>query len=153
MIGIIGKKLGMTQVFNDRGEQIPVTVVEAPPNPVTKVMDKAVAGFAAVEVGYGQQRTAQQRGIDLPGRRALILATLAPGHGQHARGDAGGGEDERQQNGLGQRIERRRHADETEDQDQPGIGRDGLPPQGFRAAARAAHRFGAPGVAQPIAQP
>ena len=73
MIGIIGKKLGMTQVFNDRGEQIPVTVVEAPPNPVTKVMDKAVAGFAAVEVGYGQQRNARdsKKGERTPrGRRA-----------------------------------------------------------------------------------
>ena len=73
MIGIIGKKLGMTQVFNDRGEQIPVTVVEAPPNPVVKVTDKAVAGFAAVEVGYGQQKNAREskKGEGKPrGRRA-----------------------------------------------------------------------------------
>jgi large subunit ribosomal protein L3 len=53
MIGIIGKKLGMTQIFNELGQQIPVTVVEATPNPVTKVM---TAGFAAVELGYGEQR-------------------------------------------------------------------------------------------------
>jgi large subunit ribosomal protein L3 len=73
MIGIIGKKIGMTQVFNERGEQIPVTVVEAPPNPVVKVTDKAVAGFAAVEVGYGQQRNAREskKGERTPrGRRA-----------------------------------------------------------------------------------
>ena len=73
MIGIIGKKLGMTQVFNDQGQQIPVTVVEAPPNPVVKVTDKAVAGFAAVELGYGQQRTAREskKGEGKPrGRRA-----------------------------------------------------------------------------------
>ena len=36
MIGIIGRKLGMTQIFNEQGQQIPVTVVEAAPNPVTK---------------------------------------------------------------------------------------------------------------------
>jgi large subunit ribosomal protein L3 len=73
MIGIIGKKLGMTQVFNDQGQQIPVTVVEAPPNPVVKVTDKAVAGFAAVELGYGQQRNAREskKGEGKPrGRRA-----------------------------------------------------------------------------------
>src|SRR5215213_10845450 len=73
MIGIIGKKIGMTQVFNERGEQIPVTVVEAPPNPVVKVTDKAAAGFAAVELGYGQQRTARasNKGEGKPrGRRA-----------------------------------------------------------------------------------
>ena len=34
MIGIIGKKLGMTQIFNEQGQQIPVTVIEAEPNPV-----------------------------------------------------------------------------------------------------------------------
>src|SRR5689334_4633093 len=56
MIGIIGRKLGMTQIFAEDGEQIPVTVVEAPPNPVVKVMTKDKAGFAAVELGYGAQR-------------------------------------------------------------------------------------------------
>jgi large subunit ribosomal protein L3 len=60
MIGIIGRKLGMTQVFAEDGEQIPVTVVEAPPNPVLKVTDKAKAGFAAVELGYGEQRVARE---------------------------------------------------------------------------------------------
>jgi large subunit ribosomal protein L3 len=62
MIGIIGKKLGMTQIFNEQGQQIPVTVIEAEPNPVTKVVDKAAAGFAAVELGYGQQRSARENG-------------------------------------------------------------------------------------------
>ena len=56
MIGIIGKKLGMTQIFNEAGQQIPVTVVEATPNPVTKVTAKEAAGFAAVELGYGAQK-------------------------------------------------------------------------------------------------
>ena len=56
MIGIIGKKLGMTQIFNEAGQQIPVTVVEATPNPVTKVTTKEKAGFAAVELGYGAQK-------------------------------------------------------------------------------------------------
>src|SRR4029453_857270 len=37
MIGIIGKKVGMTQIFNAQGQQIPCTVVEATPNAVTKV--------------------------------------------------------------------------------------------------------------------
>ena len=64
MIGIIGKKLGMTQIFNEAGQQIPVTVVEATPNPVTKVTTREKAGFAAVELGYGAQklRRASQKG-------------------------------------------------------------------------------------------
>jgi large subunit ribosomal protein L3 len=56
MIGIIGKKLGMTQVFNEAGQQIPVTVVEATPNTVTKV---TTAGFQAIELGMGSQRLAR----------------------------------------------------------------------------------------------
>ena len=60
MIGIIGKKLGMTQIFNEVGQQIPVTVVEATPNPVTKVTSKETAGFAAVELGFGAQKTRRE---------------------------------------------------------------------------------------------
>jgi len=41
----------MTQIFNEQGQQVPVTVIEAEPNPVTKVVDKTAAGFAAVESG------------------------------------------------------------------------------------------------------
>ena len=60
MIGIIGKKLGMTQIFNDQGQQIPCTVIEAPPNPVVQVLDKAVVGHAAVQLGYGEQKLARE---------------------------------------------------------------------------------------------
>ena len=73
MIGIIGKKLGMTQIFDEAGMQIPCTVVEATPNPVTKLVDPAKAGFASVELGYGAQRTAREskKGERTPkGRRA-----------------------------------------------------------------------------------
>lgn len=60
MIGIIGKKLGMTQLFNEQGQQVPCTVVEATPNPVTKVTTAAAEGFAAVELGWGAQRVARE---------------------------------------------------------------------------------------------
>src|SRR4051812_39982866 len=56
MIGIIGKKLGMTQIFNEQGQQIPVTVIEAAPNPVMAVTDKAKAGHASIQLGYGTAR-------------------------------------------------------------------------------------------------
>lgn len=58
MLGIIGRKLGMTQIFNEKGEQIPVTVVEAKPNPVVQVIANEVdkPGFRAVQLGYGAQR-------------------------------------------------------------------------------------------------
>src|SRR5690349_17264942 len=56
MIGIIGKKLGMTQIFNEQGQQIPCTVIEAEPNPVVAVMDIAKVGYASVQLGLGTQR-------------------------------------------------------------------------------------------------
>ena len=60
MIGIIGKKLGMTQIFNAQGQQIPCTVVEATPNPVVQVMDAAKHGFAAVQLGYCTQKVRRE---------------------------------------------------------------------------------------------
>jgi len=73
MIGIIGKKLGMTQIFNEQGHQIPCTVVEAPPNPVVQVLAPEAAGVASVQLGYGEQRLsrASNKGEKTPrGRRA-----------------------------------------------------------------------------------
>jgi large subunit ribosomal protein L3 len=73
MIGIIGKKLGMTQIFNEEGQQIPCTVVEATPNSVIKVLKKDDVGFDSVELGYGEQRHAREskKGERTPrGRRA-----------------------------------------------------------------------------------
>jgi large subunit ribosomal protein L3 len=73
MIGIIGKKLGMTQIFNEQGHQIPCTVVEAPPNPVVQVLAPEAAGVASVQLGYGEQRLsrASNKGEKAPrGRRA-----------------------------------------------------------------------------------
>ena len=73
MIGIIGRKLGMTQIFNENGEQVPCTVIEAEPNPVLAVTDKASAGFAAVQLGFERQRSVREsaEGTRTPrGRRA-----------------------------------------------------------------------------------
>ncbi|HVZ50170.1 MAG TPA: 50S ribosomal protein L3 [Gemmatimonadaceae bacterium] len=77
MIGIIGRKLGMTQIFNEAGQQVPCTVVEAEPNPVTKVVNKETAGFASVELGFGALRVAREskKGEASPrGRRAAKAA-------------------------------------------------------------------------------
>jgi large subunit ribosomal protein L3 len=77
MIGIIGKKVGMTQIFNDEGHQIPCTVVEARPNPVLQVTDPAIAGMAQIQLGYGVQRMRRESGKgerDPKGRRASRAA-------------------------------------------------------------------------------
>ena len=53
---ILGKKLGMTQIFSDNGLVVPVTVVEAGPCYVTQVKTKNVDGYDAVQVAYGEIR-------------------------------------------------------------------------------------------------
>jgi large subunit ribosomal protein L3 len=53
MAAIIGKKLGMTQVFTDDGTRVPVTVIEAGPCPVTAVRDAERDGYAAVQLAFG----------------------------------------------------------------------------------------------------
>jgi len=52
MNGIIGKKVGMTRVFNENGENIPVTVIEAGPCFVTQIKTKENDGYEAVQVGF-----------------------------------------------------------------------------------------------------
>jgi large subunit ribosomal protein L3 len=55
MAGIIGRKLGMTQIFNETGAVVPVTVIEAGPCPVTQVKTEASDGYKAIQLGWGAQ--------------------------------------------------------------------------------------------------
>jgi large subunit ribosomal protein L3 len=54
MKGIIGKKVGMTQLFDEKGQVIPVTVVEAGPCYVTQVRTHDRDGYTAVQLGFGE---------------------------------------------------------------------------------------------------
>jgi len=53
MSGIIGRKLGMTQIFDEAGALVPVTVIEAGPCPVTQVKTPETDGYSAIQIGYG----------------------------------------------------------------------------------------------------
>lgn len=55
-IGVIGRKAGMTRIFTDAGETIPVTVIEVPPNRVSQVKSVATDGYRAVQVAFGTRR-------------------------------------------------------------------------------------------------
>jgi large subunit ribosomal protein L3 len=55
-IGLIGRKRGMTRVFTDAGETVPVTVIEVLPNRVTQVKSADKDGYRAVQVTYGERR-------------------------------------------------------------------------------------------------
>lgn len=56
MKGILGRKVGMTQIFNEAGVIVPVTVVEAGPMVVTQLKTKENDGYEAVQVGFGEIR-------------------------------------------------------------------------------------------------
>jgi large subunit ribosomal protein L3 len=52
--GLLGKKLGMTQVWDANNKLVPVTVVEITPNVVTQLRSQEVDGYTAVQIAYGQ---------------------------------------------------------------------------------------------------
>ncbi|MGB2769510.1 MAG: 50S ribosomal protein L3 [Candidatus Zixiibacteriota bacterium] len=56
MEGIVGKKIGMTRVFNQEGQAIAVTVIEAGPCPVVQVKTKEREGYDAIQLGFGEKR-------------------------------------------------------------------------------------------------
>jgi large subunit ribosomal protein L3 len=57
-IGIVGRKCGMTRIFTDAGESIPVTLIEATPNRITQVKTVESDGYNAVQVAVGSKRAA-----------------------------------------------------------------------------------------------
>jgi large subunit ribosomal protein L3 len=56
MSGIIGKKIGMTSVFNADGQSVPVTLVQAGPCVVTQVKTKDKDGYDAIQLGFGEAK-------------------------------------------------------------------------------------------------
>ena len=73
--GIIGKKIGMTQIFDENGKVVPVTVVEAGPCPVVQKKTVEVDGYAAVQLGFAVQK--QQR-VSKPLKGHFAKADVAP---------------------------------------------------------------------------
>lgn len=55
--GILGRKIGMTQVFTENGELIPVTVIESTPNVVLQVKTLENDGYNAIQLGFSDKRT------------------------------------------------------------------------------------------------
>jgi len=56
MSGIIGKKIGMTSVYDDSGRNIPVTVIEAGPCVVTQIKTKQSDGYEAIQVAFDEKK-------------------------------------------------------------------------------------------------
>jgi|TARA_B100000497_G_scaffold39244_1_gene45928 large subunit ribosomal protein L3 len=58
MSGLIGKKIGMTSIFDENGKNIPCTVIEAGPCVVTQVRTKEADGYEALQLGFDDKKTA-----------------------------------------------------------------------------------------------
>ena len=56
MRGLIGKKIGMTQFYNDQGSIVPVTVIEAGPCVVTQIKTKNKDGYDAIQIGFTKMK-------------------------------------------------------------------------------------------------
>ena len=77
-MGIVGRKAGMTRVFTEDGQSVPVTLIEATPNRITQIKTTETDGYSAVQVAAGSKRA------------ALISKPLA-GHYAKAKVEAGRG--------------------------------------------------------------
>jgi large subunit ribosomal protein L3 len=75
-IGLIGRKVGMTQIFSDRGEMIPVTVLQAGPCTVVQKRVKTKDGYDAVQVGFDP--VTKKRGASKPAAGQFKKAGVAP---------------------------------------------------------------------------
>src|SRR5580658_6261168 len=73
--GILGTKLGMTQVFNEAGQIVPVTVVQAGPCVVTAVRTPGTDGYSAVQLGFGE---IDPRKVNKPAAGVFEKAGLTP---------------------------------------------------------------------------
>jgi large subunit ribosomal protein L3 len=77
-IGLVGRKCGMTRIFTEAGESIPVTLIEATPNRITQVKTIENDGYTAVQVTVGS-------------KRAALLNKAASGHFAKAKVEGGRG--------------------------------------------------------------
>jgi len=56
MIGLLAQKIGMSQVYDEKGHVVPVTILSAGPCPVVQVKTSETDGYAAVQIGFGKRR-------------------------------------------------------------------------------------------------
>jgi len=77
-LGVIGKKIGMSRVYNADGSAVPVTVLEVGPNRVTQVKTDENDGYRAVQVTIGERRPSR---VTKPLAGHFAKANVAPGRG------------------------------------------------------------------------
>jgi len=74
-VGILGTKVGMTQVFDDGGAAIPVTVIQAGPCTVTQIKTEQTDGYSAIQLGYGEVK---EKALNKPKLGHLTKSSAPP---------------------------------------------------------------------------
>src|SRR5262245_22961969 len=96
-VGLVGRKAGMTRVFTEAGETVPVTVIEALPNRITQVRTAQIDGYRAVQVAVGDRKASR---LNKPATGHYAKVKVAPGQslvefrltGEEGKDLAAGGE-------------------------------------------------------------
>jgi large subunit ribosomal protein L3 len=80
IIGVVGRKAGMTRIFTEDGESVPVTVIEVSPNRITQLRNAETDGYQAVQVTFGKRKASH---VNKPEAGHLSKAGVEAGHGMH----------------------------------------------------------------------
>lgn len=76
-LGLVGRKVGMTRIFTDDGDSLPVTVLDVSDNRVTQIKTPATDGYSAVQVAFGRRRASR---VNKPLAGHLSKAGVEAGH-------------------------------------------------------------------------
>jgi len=76
-LGLVGRKVGMTRVFTDDGDSLPVTVLDVSDNRVTQIKTPATDGYSAVQVAFGKRRASR---VNKPAAGHFAKAAVEGGH-------------------------------------------------------------------------
>ena len=76
-IGLVGRKIGMTRIFTDSGDTLPVTVVDVSDNRITQIKSPDKDGYSAVQVAFGKRRASR---VSKPLAGHLAKAAVVAGH-------------------------------------------------------------------------
>jgi len=79
-IGLVGRKTGMSRVFTEEGESVPVTVIHAPPNRITRVKTDEHDGYSALQVTTGTRKASR---ISKPVAGQYAAVSVEPGEGMY----------------------------------------------------------------------
>lgn len=77
-LGLVGKKIGMTRVFNEEGTSVPVTMVQVAPNRITQVKTLGQDGYSSVQVTFGTKKVSR---LNLAQKGIFAKAGVEPGEG------------------------------------------------------------------------